>query len=409
MQILNCPAGLGRPGFKRTGFIFAGQTDQVRRYQMIDFALHINYNEFKIGSEIPLLLKLRLKNLFRHTPKTKGKILIVDTCIIGDFLATLPALRAFIEASGQSVDIIVSPPLKSLAKAIKGVDRVFTAKSVYSRQIENVGGGEAIPKEYSHVLVMRISQDAYSILDGIKYSTIKTYDIPYYRYFGHLVKNILLKKKVRQWREINYEIIGIPEPAKKAGFTDIFSFTENDYAEVAARPELGGNGKKVMIHTGSGWNIKLWENAKWTELLSRINKLGDFSFIFTGGGAFEEESFNHIQKNLDFKTYSLVNKVDLRETMLAMRLCDYFIGIDSGPRNMAHLADLRSISLLGPAPKNFMPINEEDIVIDKFDCRCKSLFYLHKISGMQKISVDEVLDCFKKLLKTRPARNAAVH
>jgi ADP-heptose:LPS heptosyltransferase len=194
-------------------------------------------------------------------------------------------------------------------------------------------------------------------------------------------------------------MIGMKEPGKRPGFDDIFEFGEKDYAEAAKMAGLEGNGKKIIIHAGSGWKIKLWENEKWIELLRKINELGDFRFIFVGSCDFEEKSFEHIQENLDFKIYSLINKADLKKILLVMRMCDYFIGIDSGPRNMAHLADLRSISLLGPAPKNFMPFNGEDIVIDKFDCRCKSLFYLHKISGMQKISANEVFDNFKKLSK----------
>ncbi len=366
---------------------------------MKNFALSINHDELKIGNEIPLLIKLRLRNLFKSAVPAKGKILVIDTCIIGDFLATLPALRMFIETTGCKVDLLVSPPLKSLAESIRGVDRVFTAKSVYTRRIEQNEDAQPLSKEYGHVLVLRISPDAYRLLDGIKYSSIRTYDIPFFKYFGHLIKNTLLKKDVKQWREINYEMIGMKEPGNRRGFDDIFEFRDEDYAGVSQLTELRGSAKKILLHAGSGWKIKLWENGKWIELLKKINKTGDFRFIFIGGGDFEAKSFKHIQENLDFNVYSLINRTDLRETMLAMRLCDYFIGIDSGPRNMAHLADLRSISMLGPAPKNFMPVNGEDIVIDKFDCICKSLFYLHKISGMQKISADEVFDSFKKLSK----------
>jgi hypothetical protein len=45
-----------------------------------------------------------------------------------------------------------------------------------------------------------------------------------------------------------------------------------------------------------------------------------------------------------------------------------------------------------------MPINGEDIVIDKFTCRCKSLYYFHKVSAIHNITSDEILDGFKKLL-----------
>ena len=85
--------------------------------------------------------------------------------------------------------------------------------------------------------------------------------------------------------------------------------------------------------------------------------------------------------------------------MLILRLSDYFIGIDSGPRNMADIANLPNIGLLGPGPKFFMPMNKDSIVIDKSNCRCTQLFCYKKETCMQKIKVDDVLKGFKKLLK----------
>ncbi len=356
----------------------------------------------KLGNEMPLLLEIWLKNLFKKNIKAGGGTLVINTCIIGDFLATLPALNTFIKKNGANVDLVVSPPLRSLAEALKGVDNVFTAKSVWDRPAER-GGDNLVPRgEYAHVQLLRISPDAYALLKRIKYYSLGAYAVPYFKYVGHLFKSILFKTPVKQWREASYEFIGLKEPAGRPGFEDIFRFTEKDLSGAAALPELAGGGKKILIHSGSGWHIKLWENAKWIELLKKIHEFGNYKFIFIGGGAFEEASFKQIRENLDFEVYSLINKIDLRTTMLVMRLSDYFIGIDSGPRNMAHLADLRSISLLGPAPKNFMPFNPDDIVIDKFDCRCKSLFYLHKVSAMQRTSAEEVFESFKKLSKSNP-------
>lgn len=94
---------------------------------------------------------------------------------------------------------------------------------------------------------------------------------------------------------------------------------------------MKGRDKKILIHTGSGWKLKLWGNEKWVELLNRINKLGNFRFIFIGADNQEEEDFKEIQKNLNFNIYSLIKKVDLKELILLMRFSDYFIGIDSGP------------------------------------------------------------------------------
>jgi ADP-heptose:LPS heptosyltransferase len=83
--------------------------------------------------------------------------------------------------------------------------------------------------------------------------------------------------------------------------------------------------------------------------------------------------------------------------MAAMRMADYFIGIDSGPRNMAHLADLRSISLFGPGIRDFMPLSRKDIVIDKSNPMATSLFHYSRESSMKKISAEEVFEAFRKI------------
>ncbi|MFI5251227.1 MAG: glycosyltransferase family 9 protein [Bacteroidota bacterium] len=360
----------------------------------------INRGELKLLGEIPLLFKLRLKKIFGKKAQSDGGILAIDVCIIGDFVGTLPALRTFIENQGEEVDLVVIPPLKSLAQSIRGVRKVFTAKSMYQRTNENYEKLESMPANYSQVMVLRISPETYQRLNSIKYSKIEIYDIPYFKYCGHLVKTIMLRKEFKQWSEVNFEMVGIKKPDRKIGFDDIFSFSESDYARVGELPEMDGTSKKIIIHTGSGWNVKLWDNDKWIELIRKINTLGDFKFILIGASDLEEKSFNYIQNHLDFKIFSLINRVDLKTILLVMRYSDYFIGIDSGPRNLAHLADLRSITMLGPAPKNFMPMNKNDIVIDKFTCKCKSLYYLHKESAMQKISAEEVFEGFMRLSKT---------
>jgi ADP-heptose:LPS heptosyltransferase len=359
---------------------------------------YINLEEFKIAGEVPLLLKIRLQHLLRRNRGTGTKVLVVDTCIVGDFIGTLPALRAFIKSTDRQVDLVVSPLVTSIAESIRGVHSVYTARTIYNRSSERRDERTALPGDYDTVLVLRISPEAYDMLDQIRCRTITTYEGPYLKYFAHLLWNIYRKKPVRQWREVNFEMARIEEPKSAPTFEEIFDIDRAAIDRVKEFPELNGKRKRILIHTGSGWHIKLLANATWREAIRKINDLGNFDFIFIGGGNHEAKSFEEIQRNLGFRVYSLINAVDLRTTLLVMRLSDYFIGIDSGPRNMAHLADLRSVSILGPAPKNFMPLSSADVVIDKFDCRCKSLFYFHHVSALEKLSADEIVNGFKNLL-----------
>ena len=184
---------------------------------------YFNPEEFKVAGEFPLLLKLRLKQLFAKKAAHGGRILVIDTCIIGDFTATLPALRLFIQNANKEVDLMVSPPLRSIAESVKGVHSVFTADSIYKRSIEQQSDQTNLPREYDLVLVLRISPRAYELLSGVKYPTIITYEFILLKYFVHLLWNISRKMPVRQWREVNFEMARVENPGRILDFDEIFS------------------------------------------------------------------------------------------------------------------------------------------------------------------------------------------
>lgn len=370
-----------------------------------------NYDYLRQIPEISRLIWWSFKK--KDQVKDPKSILIINTCLIGDITASIPALSQFIKnRPDASIDLIIPPPMKTVIEKVKGVNKVYVAKSVSNRDIESIkfkdnDREEIMKKDYDQVIIIRLSKDAHDILKTLKFKEIKVFPISYFRYLLHLFKHIIYNKdprykgKVKQYSEVNFEWIGETQEPKNMKFTEIFDFSNKDYENIKKMNIMQGDSKKIIIHAGTGWK-KNWENEKWIELLKKINKLGDYKFIFIGGEQSEQEDFEKIQKKLGFKTYSLIKKIDLKELLLIMRLSDYFIGIDSGPRNMAHLAELRSISLLGPGPKHFMPTNKRDIVIDKSDCKCTHLFCFKDGICMKNITVENVLSGFMKMALKEP-------
>ena len=83
---------------------------------------------------------------------------------------------------------------------------------------------------------------------------------------------------------------------------------------------------------------------------------------------------------------------------MIIRKADYFIGVDSGPANIAHLADTRSVVLYGPGPHMFMSHHSDDIAIDKSGGRgLLNLYFSMPNSYISRITVDEVFDAFQNL------------
>jgi ADP-heptose:LPS heptosyltransferase len=358
--------------------------------------MSINYAEFTIVKEIPPMLRLRCRRTNKNvSPRTK-QMLVIDTGLIGDFLATLPALSAFLAEHKTKADLIVSPAVLPLVKRLRGAKSVFSAKSAYNRKIEGSRENAVLGKEYDTLVVLRISLQAYAMIRGIRYRKLVSYDKEYFKFFGHLVKNnVLLGKPVKQWRDINFAILGLKP--RHVSAEQIFDFTGDEHITLP-----GTNQKKLLIHTGSGWRGKLWRNKNWSALLQKIHdgeigRPGTCDVIFIGGTAEEQASYQEISGKLPFKTYSLIGKADLKSLFLIMRSADYFIGVDSGPRNLAHIADLRSITLLGPGGKDFLPENKNDIWIDKSSPRATGILSFG--DDMEKITPDEVHDAFLRLQK----------
>jgi len=363
-----------------------------------------NFDYFKIINELPLLLKTNLIKTNKKIKLNEDRELIVNPAIIGDFIVSLPAISSYIKKEKEKrkvkFDIIVSPLLEKLAKRIKGIENVYISKSIFSRKNESKKNKtNKINQKYSKIIILRISNETYSLIKSIQTKEIKSVFLNTFKYSFHLGKNLLFKKKPKQWREINFEFFNLKY--EKISFEEIFNFKLNDYEKIKKMPILKTKSKIILIHTGSTWWANIWKNENWIELLIKINKLDNFKFIFIGGGNIEKTHFNYIQKKLDFKIYSLIERIDICSLLLLMRISNFFIGIDSGPRNMANLANLKSINIFGPGPHMFMPENPKDIIIDK--SKGKGLYerFFYKKSGgyIDKIKPKEIYLNFKKMIK----------
>jgi ADP-heptose:LPS heptosyltransferase len=360
----------------------------------------VNSEYFRWLREIGIMAKLRLNGRHRSIPKKSKKILIINNALIGDSIASLPAIKCLIDYTDAEMDMVVSPVFEPLAEHIKGIKRIFVAKSVFRRETEKTHYNNGQYSNYDFVLVMRISEEAYQLLKHVRYKMIKTSLGPYIKYAFHVAKNTVKREQIKQLEDFNLELIHeVGLNKHRIDFDDIFEFRKQDYEKIRQLPFVNNSSKKVVIHTGSGWRVKLWKTDRWVELLTRMNELGDFKFIFVGGTDKEEETFRKIRKKLHFKVYSVIKKMNLKDTALMMKLCDYFIGVDSGPRHIAHLLTLPSICLMGPGPKIFSPKNRNAIIIDKSNCYCTNLFCYRAKSCVERITPNEVLAEFKKLIK----------
>ncbi|MBU6370524.1 MAG: hypothetical protein KGH93_01905 [Patescibacteria group bacterium] len=353
-----------------------------------------NLDYFRQIIEEPYLVR-RCASKIKRTECANNAVLVVAPCLVGEFVAMLPALFDFSERTDKTIDLMVTSPLKSLAERIVCVRNVFVAKSVAGRANESTSG--AVSGTYEEVFLIRASRDVLqNVAPFISASKVTTALQRMTRYaLCDLLKNTVLRRRPTQWRDFVFSLFdGRP---KDIFFKDIFNFTKEEYETIISRLRIGAKNKKILIHTGASWPMMRWDKEKWALLLKDIHALGELDFIFIGQEK-EREDYAYIASRLDFPVFSLIGQIDTAELLLLMNAADYFIGIDSGPANMAHLAGLRSIVLYGPGPHIYMSQDPNDIMLDKSGGRgLYQRFFLKKHGFIERITVEEVYGAFCKI------------
>ena len=363
----------------------------------------LNLHDLAVLKEISPMLRLRLGFSGRASLKSRAgrnlSTLVVMPCAVGDSLSYLPALRAFVDRNLAPVDVVVSPEFRSLAERVKGVRRVYIASSSYNRMSEQLNRlNQPLSSDYDQIVILRLSQQAFDLIKHIRGKRVVSSDATLLRYVLHVAKSSLLNRSVVQSREVMFEVFGLEDVAMSNNVYELFDDTDEGPYSYVSLPVINCEVKKVLVHTGSGWNVKRWSDENWVELLGRVNEQGDYRFFFVGKGEEERSSFERIQQRLDFYVHSLIDSVNLWELFQIMKMSDFFIGIDSGPRNLAHYANLRSITLLNPAAvKNFTPLDNRDIVVEKPNRIRTNIVNVSKGASLNRISVDEVYEAFGRL------------
>lgn len=362
----------------------------------LDTKQKFNYEYFRLWQEFPLAIFFFI--IKKRSNVSNTNVLIVNTCLIGEFVVSLPAISDYISRNNKiSVDILVSPANKPLAEQIVGIRNVLVANSIHNREIkQSIITRDYHLDRYNKIIVLRISKDAYTLIRNIETAHIKIVLSNLIKYALHIMLSLILRKTPERLLSINFEMLNGAQ--KDIPFDKIIRFTSDDYKTVSNLNVLNTTKKKIIVHTNTNWVMKRWSNEKWVSLLKKISKLDEFQFIFIGAQT-DTSDHKYIAPRLGFTSHSLIGELDLALLLLVLRKSDYFIGIDSGPSNMAYLAGIRSVTILGPGPHMYMPNGKHNVVVDKSNGRGLSQLFFHHKHGsiIDKISVDEVYNAFTQI------------
>ncbi|TCS61291.1 glycosyltransferase family 9 protein [Varunaivibrio sulfuroxidans] len=363
--------------------------------------LRFNSEYFKLWKEVIFLLLLNVTK--KPQSDGNGRILIVNPCLIGEFGASVPAIRDFIARHPKTpVDLVVTGAARPLAERIIGVERVYVTLSVYGRERAIAQENMTPPDGYEKIIALRMSPEAFALVKNVRAKALCTSFRFFLRYGLHLSFCLIRGKTPKQWRAVNFEMLGGVAgcaPPPDMHFGEMFAPTVQDYRVRGRIASFAQGEKTVIVHTGTPWVMKRFPNERWIDALRKIADSGPYRFIFIGTEG-DRVDYTHIAERIDAPTLSLIGDINLAELMVVLDEGDYFIGIDSGPATLAHLVDIPSLIIFGPGPHMYLPYNPRDVFLDRSRGRGLSqmFFSSRRNSLIEKISADDVVGAFVDLV-----------
>jgi len=347
--------------------------------------------------------------IFQRPQRNIRKILLVEPFQMGDVLSLTPLIDPLLQRYPNVELYILTKPssgaILELDARIKAVIKIDFPWSDYGFKKHQIS---RILKSIRQIIRLRSFQFdlAVDTRGDIRSQVIMLLAgsrerVGYQNYLHSNVTNrgwLLTKKELRskhvhryKWNMELLRLLDIPTnsllPLK---FPSFHPKTENLDTQLKV---------SSVIHIGGGWEYKRWSEAKWEALITQLanQQLGVVAVI---AGPGERDIIDRLEKNcisdvllekLFFKVTTLVEMVGL------LQQCSLFVGLDSGPMNLAVCLNKRVIALFGPGDSDmWQPLSEGSRHIHKkenFPCNpCRQIVcYFAEKNCMAVIDVNEVL------------------
>ncbi|MBK8027886.1 MAG: lipopolysaccharide heptosyltransferase II [Chloroflexi bacterium] len=346
-----------------------------------------------------------------------GRILVIRPDHLGDVLLTLPALRRLREkAPHAEIHALVGPWSAEVLAPIPEIDLVLTLPfpgftreeesgliDPYvlavqtARHLRRVGYDQAYILRRDHwwgALVAFLAgipeRIGYDLTDTGMFLT----DAQPYRHGHAAAASLRLVDRVAAAAPASNQRYPIDDDALQ------------DVEALLRRGGLKPFQKYIVIHVGSGAEIKNWGAEKWAKIGGALCDDQDCMPVLTGG-AHEQTAAEQIEAAMGRPTINLAGVTNLPRLAAVLGGAQLALGSDSGPMHLAAAVGTPTVTLFGAAdPDEFRPWGNPEIhriVVSDIACRpCRVLDWsgddLAFHPCVRDISVAQVLDSARRVL-----------
>ena len=335
------------------------------------------------------------------------KILLLQLKRIGDLILTTPAIAALRKNYPDAyITLAVSNECSELLPAISNVDHVLIAR----RNLRDVAMVSSVAgKRFDYCIdFTRNDRSAFLTLVSGARRRVASYRVREQSKTRARLYTDLVGVRVRDMHTIDYNL-ALVEPLGVLGGSSAPQLDLPRTAREKAdrlRRDWKITRPYVILHPGSARREKLWDAARWAEVIDHFGRNNELDFVLTSGPAVDEQThiatITHrtLQKFID-----LSGKTDLLMLAALVGQAQLLVTVDSAPVHFAAASRTPQVILFGPTnPFHWRPMDSPALILHgKSGAPVTQFAPLRPRFPMSEISTDAVISAMDSLLSQHAA------
>ena len=330
------------------------------------------------------------------------KILLLQLKRIGDLILTLPALATLRENFPDAqLTLVASKDCADMFPAISNVDRILIAR----RNLRDLVPSFAVARQAFDYCIdfTRNDRSAFlAFLSGAR-RRITSYRVRDQSKNRARVYTDFVSVCMRDMHTIDYHL-ALLEPL---GIQKVLCELRLELPKQARektdqlRRDARIDRRFVIFHPGSARVEKLWDPARWAQVIDEVGRNNDLHLVLTSGASqLEKEHVARIKHRTQRRVIDLSGKTALLTLAALIAQARLLVTVDSAPMHLAAATRTPQVALFGPTnPFHWRPRESPALILQG-----ESVIPLTEFSPagprftMSQISTATVIDAMKSLL-----------
>ncbi len=338
------------------------------------------------------------------------KILLLQLKRIGDLILTTPAIAALRKSYPDGhITLAVSKECAELLPAIPTVDRVLIAR----RNLRDVTMVSSVAgKRFDYCIdFTRNDRSAFLTLLSRARKRIASYRVREQSKTRARVYTDFVGVRVRDMHTIDYNL-ALLEPLNILSSSSALQLDLPQTAREKAdslRRDWKITRPYIILHPGSARREKLWNPARWAEVIDHFAQTDELELVLTSGPSIDDQAhIAAIRRRTRQKITDLSGKTDLLTLAALIGQARLLVTVDSAPVHFAAASHTPQVTLFGPTnPFHWRPKDSPALILyGNSGVPLTEFAPVRPRLPMSEISTEAVISAMGSLLPRRAAAHS---